>query len=482
MSMQFWKTGLIAVTFLIFGIVNFVGPAAAASGDGAVSGFFNWFSNDVLQGKGVSVSIDDFGRTTASWSDGHNKLKVKIEGKVVFGDDDRSIRSISRSGSFSIWEKRGSQTTGLFVDSDRNGELRYEYEVDGKETLFDDAGRSWLGRVLIEVMRKTGVGAEDRANRILDRAGVNGLLDEVQFVEGDYVLRIYLSEALKRPTLSTADCAAILSEAAMSMESDYEKAELLLTVAKHQRWGPELAPDFVDVAATMKSDYEIRRALSKIKIDESIDQVTIDAILQIAAQMESDYETAELLIALAPRCQDSDQLTDMYVRAVAGIESDYEARRALHELDWRGGMSSGAVVGALNVAQRLESDYDAAELLTELAPYSADDPAAVSAYMNAVSGINSGYDASRVLVAFAENDDLDEATVLAMLRTAGQISSSYDQSNALRAALRHCVGNQDLEDAFLDAVDGVDSDYERDQLYSSFGRKTREASRARRGE
>jgi hypothetical protein len=471
----------VVATLVIFG--SPAGSIAASSnGSGILDGFVEWFSNDVISGKGTSVSTDGFGRTTATWSDGHNKLKVKIDGEVEFGDDDRTISHLSRSGSLTIWEIRGSRKTRLEVNADRNGDLTYEFEVDGKVAPFDDNAKAWLGETIVEIIRKTGIGAEERANRILDDEGVNGLLDEVQYVESDYVMRKFIGAALARPSLTSEDCSAIVSEAALSMESDYEKAELLLTIAEHRSWTSALASDYVEVVATMESDYEIRRALSAIKLDDQTDPAALDAILRIAARMESDYETAELLKTYAPSCHGSDRLSDMYVRAVQGIESDYEARRALMELDWREGMPMTAIVGALNVAGRLESDYEAAELLTELAPYSCDDQQAIDAFMTAVSQVDSDYESGRSLQSFGSNDRLSEQAVLAALRAAGTISSSYEQCGVLKKLVRHCHGSQKLEDAFLETVELVGSDYERDQLYSDFYRGDREARRARRGE
>lgn len=458
------------------------GAISALAGDGVLSGFASWFTDDIMNGKGTSISTDGFGRTTATWSDGRNKLKVRIDGDVSFTDDDRAIRRISPGGYIAIMEKRGSDTRELKVTVDRDGHFNYEYRVNGDDATFDASGEAWLGNVLVEIIRKTGIGAEERANRILDREGVNGLLEEVQLVESDYVIRIYLGTALSRPDLTTVDCASILEEAALAMESDYEKAELLLSVARHQSWSASLAAEYVGVAATMESDYEIRRSLSAIELDENTDQEVMDAILAVAMRMESDYEVCELLIGLAPTCNSSPRLSEMYVQAASGIDSDYEARRAITALNWRDGLSTQTVVGALGVAAGLGSDYEAAELLIELAPYSSGNTRTAEAYMTAITGINSDYEASRALTAFSERDQLEVTIVLAALGAAKGISSSYEKASVLRKLQRHCRGNESLEDALLDAVDTIDADYERETLLAEFYRGEREARRARRGE
>jgi hypothetical protein len=471
--------GLALIGLAITGWASNEGELRPTLGKGLTQ-FVGWLSDNDFSGRGISITNNGTDRTTATWSDGHDKLKVRIEGEVEFGDEDHTISHLSKGGRFAIWEKRGDQKTELDVQADRSGNLTYDYQVNGKETAFDDAGRAWLATVLVDVVRKTGIGAEERVNRILDRDGVAGLIKEVQLVPSEYVKRLFLTAALERPELSTADCSSILEEAAMSLESDYEKTELLLAVAKHRSWNASLIADYVDVAVTIESDYEVRRALTGIKLDRNTSPDVLDAILRVASRMKSDYEIAELLVSIAPDCRGSEQLTNLYIQAASGIKSDYEARRALSEIDWASGVSTDALVNALQLAGRLSSDYDAAELLTTLAPPSRSDDRAVVAFMSAVGNVESDYDAGRTLTSFCDTDHLDAPAVLAVLDAAGRISSGYDRSNVLRAVSRHCHDNDELADAYLKAVDAIDSDYDRQTLQSEFYRSEHEARRSRR--
>lgn len=446
---------------------------------GVLTRLADWFTEDVLSGIGTSINTDGRGYTSATWSDGRNRLKVRIEGDVEFNEDDRGIKSISRGGYVAIQEKRGPKKTEIEIESGRGGELSYDYRVNGKRQPFDESAREWLGDVLLQLMRRTGIGAESRAARIYERDGMEGLLSEVRLIEGDYVRRLYLGAALKRPDLSSAECSAIVREAGALLDSDYEKAELLLGAARHRHWDSKWAGEYVRAASTIKSDYEARRALSAIELDAQMDQEVMDALLAVAARMKSDYETAELLIALAPSCRESERLSAMYVEAAADIRSDYEARRALSKMDWRGPIPVDAVVAMCRVAGRFGSGYEAAELLLELAPYAHEDDRAVDAFMDAVIRIRSDYEKSRVLVRFASERTLREYATLAAIDATDAISSAYEKSNALRKLVTHCRGNEKLEDAYLDAVDAIRSDYERDNLFSEFYRGERASKRGR---
>ena len=46
------------------------------------------------------------------------------------------------------------------IEVDSDGELDYDYRVDGDRVDFDDEGREWLADIMIDVFRLTGLAAE----------------------------------------------------------------------------------------------------------------------------------------------------------------------------------------------------------------------------------------------------------------------------------------------------------------------------------
>jgi beta-lactamase regulating signal transducer with metallopeptidase domain len=443
-----------------------------------LSRIIDWASNPFnMDGKGLMVSTEDDGEMSILWSDGHNKLKVKLDGEVEFSEDDRSIESISRDGYLAIEEKRGSDRREIYVEPNEDGELEYDYYVDRKRREFDDEAENWLAGVLIDVIRNTGIGAESRSRRILERGGVDALLKEINQIESDYVQRVYYSAALDMNDLTNDGYSRILASVKRNVDSDYEKAEILVDMADRVSEDPALIEAYVDVVATIDSDYETRRALSAVSIGSDVDDDVIDAVLEIAAQMDSDYEKAELLIEMAPRCRESGQLQNNYVDAVVDIDSDYEARRVLSALSLSGDVPDNVLQTVLGVASRFDSDYEMAELLIDMVPYIAQRPGSQDTYLGAVSRIDSDYEAKRTLTEFIDVAEMTDNRILAILRVVEGMGSSYEQSEVLKDLAKYCRGNEPMEDAFINTVETLDSDYEIDQLYRTLYRRDRQSSR-----
>lgn len=455
-------------------VVDADAPEPRIGRQGFISRVIDWAANPFnMDGKGLMISSDDDGETSILWSDGRDKIKVKMDGEIEFTDDDRGIESISRRGYFAIWERRGSKTRELTVEPNRSGDLDYGYYEDGKNRPFDDDAQEWFADILIDVIRNTGVGAKERADRILKKDGVDGVLEEIEMIESDYVQRIYFSAILDNADLSQAEYGQILEMVGREIDSDYEKAEILTDMADRVSENSALIHDYVNVVATIDSDYETRRALSAVALGKNVDPEVVDAVLEIAADMDSDYERAELLISMAPYCRARGSLQTSYVNAVVGIDSDYEARRVLTALSLKDNVDPDIVETVMEIVGQFDSDYEAAELLSDMAPFIGNNDRAQDAYLQAVGNIDSDYDTRRTLTTFIDSGDMTDARVMAILPIVESMSSSYEQSEVLKALAKYCRGNDQLESAFIDVVETLDSDYEIEKLYTYLYRRDR---------
>jgi len=78
-------------------------------------------------------------------------LRIQIRGDVEFKDG--QIKSVSPEGRFEVEDDRAEIKRRIEVTATRDGELVYEYEVDGDSHAFDDAGREWLAEI-VEMVEK----------------------------------------------------------------------------------------------------------------------------------------------------------------------------------------------------------------------------------------------------------------------------------------------------------------------------------------
>jgi len=134
---------------------------------------------------------------------GWTSLKVKIDGKIEFTDDDHDVKSLPPHGHFTLEEGSLLSGRGYDVKADATGNLTKTYSVGRTSKPLDDEGRAWLGRLLPQVIRDTGMGAGPRVARILRQGGPPAVIAEIGLIHGDGSRRIYLEQLFSQAALNT---------------------------------------------------------------------------------------------------------------------------------------------------------------------------------------------------------------------------------------------------------------------------------------
>ena len=125
---------------------------------------------------------------------GFASLRVKIDGAIEFADDDSDVKSLSPGGHFRMEE--GALLSGRVYDvkADSAGNLTKTYSVGSSVKPLDSEGRAWLGRLLPQTIRDTGVGAGPRVARILRQGGAQAVINEIGLIHSDGSKRVYLQQ------------------------------------------------------------------------------------------------------------------------------------------------------------------------------------------------------------------------------------------------------------------------------------------------
>lgn len=350
---------------------------------------------------GTSVNIDDNGhqKIRISQSDDDHNLRVDVDGKITFTDDETDVASLSKGGTATFSETRAGTTHKLEV-TELNGTLARKYFVDDHEQPLDAAGRAWVAAFLPTLARESGIDAEGRVDRLYAKGGVGTVLDEIEKIHSGYVRGKYLALLSKHGTLQPAemDRALVLAGAidsdyerrqaltslfneqtlaapqqvvflkqADKIESDYERAELLTSFLPKLAVDADVRKAWLDAAVTIDSDYERGRTLKAMLQRVDADAEALSRIVVASESMGSDYERRELLVAVAQKSQDADALAPAYVHSVSGIGSDYEKREALMTLIRVPKFGRTAALAVLDAATGIGSDYECRETLVALA-------------------------------------------------------------------------------------------------------------------
>jgi hypothetical protein len=337
-------------------------------------------------------------RSNWNWinSDDGKKIEVRVENKVEFTDDYSDVSNIPGDGALKIFDSRGPRTFRLQVTRGAAGELKREYSVDGRTREFDNEGREWLRTVLLQAVRQGGLDARNRVQRILKQRGARGLAEELTYIKGDYVRRIYFEAFLQVPGLSNDDLKTAIRNASQTIDSDYERAQLLSQVANVFASRDELVPEFFAALDRLSSDYERRRTLTNLLRKEQPTKNALSAMANSARLISSDYEKAVFLIEAADRYHADDRLRADWFNTLNSINSDYEHRRVLSGLLKVASLNSNALVDAMQSASRIQSDYEKASLLIDALNRYQSEPRLRTALINAAKTITSEYERGRV--------------------------------------------------------------------------------------
>jgi hypothetical protein len=125
----------------------------------------------------------------------------------------------------------------------------------GDHDATDEDLRTALATHLPAILRQTGLGAESRINRIIEREGIPGVLAEIGRLTGDSARLKYSQILVGDHELTTEDRAQLLSVTASNLESDWAVSELLTSDASAWLEDPALLQPLVATLARWTHAY-----------------------------------------------------------------------------------------------------------------------------------------------------------------------------------------------------------------------------------
>jgi beta-lactamase regulating signal transducer with metallopeptidase domain len=208
------------------------------------------------------------------------------------------------------------------------------------------------------------------------------------------------AEAPDRETLLS------VARAALKLNSSYDKAELLVPIAKYYAADAELSKAYLDAAASITADYDCARTFTAFFSSNPITDDAVELAMGVAAtRLTSDYEKANVILAAVGkgRTIGPDARTSV-IRAIASIRSDYDKHRAITGLVTRSPFNDRDAAELIKVASTMRASYDKAQTLIEIAERYPDMSGAVrQAYVQATESIKSAYDYRRAVEALVKH-------------------------------------------------------------------------------
>jgi len=393
-------------------------------------------------------------------------IRLAATGEFKFNEDYTDIGSVASGAQVVVEVDYGAHDRRLTI---RPGNERI-YKVDGDVRPFDADAKRWLTETITHLLRRTGYQAEERARWILDKRGIQGLVDEFGELQGDYTRRIYYQAAIESGKLDAAGYERLVTLAGQTISSDYELAELLIAVSKTQPLTERMQAGFVTAAQSISSDYERHRVLKAALSRPGLTPAIQASMLDAAGDISSDYELATLLIELNTARRIDDAVWPAYFKAANSLQSDYEHRRVLDAVVSREGTSPRILADVLRSAKAISSDYELAELLTEVGGAYVLDDVLRPAFFEAASTLNSDYEHGRALGSVLRGE-VTRAVALGVLESAKSISSDHELSELLIAVIRRSRMDDAIRAAVRANAETISSQYDRGRVYEALSRE-----------
>jgi len=339
-------------------------------------------------------------------NDDDHKQLVEIRGRAEFTDDYKDIRDVTPGGYVKIEEELDRQSRRYEVRRDLNGGISRMYFLNGHGHSIDDDARAWIAKIVLQAVRQGGIDADKRVQTILRQQGVQGVLNEIDQIKGDYAKRVYFEALIKFGDLNGTALQTTLQKAAAQITSDYEQAELLIGIAPTLTGKETAMSSFFVAVATIKSDYEHSRVLTTVL---KTNPQSRELLLQVATStktISSDYEKANVLKQVAAMYLDDVALRGVFFQTIDSIQSDYEHRGVLSELIKKRNLNAEVLHRMLDSAASLTSDYEKASFLLEVSNSYTGDARLKDAFLKVVETIKSDYERGRVLSALLKNKQI----------------------------------------------------------------------------
>ncbi|HET7620133.1 MAG TPA: M56 family metallopeptidase [Vicinamibacterales bacterium] len=406
------------------------------------------------------------------WSNDGEKLAVKYRGEFEFTDDDADVSRVSQGGWMQITDGGwfGRHTVEI---KESGGKLERRYWVNGSERPYDPEGKQWLREKLPTFVRNTGIGAPKRVARFLKSGGPSAVLTEIGRIDSSYVKRIYFSELFKQATLDGPTYARALDQAGREIDSDYEKASLLVSMADRLPEDAAARAAYFKAASNIDSDYELRRVYSTMLKRGPVSPAVLAGILQTASSIDSDYELSQLLQQIVKQQPLDATSRPLFYKAASSIASSYERHHVLSAAISRSDADPASVAAALQAAGDIDSDYEASNFLQEVLKKHGLTADTRPVFFKMVSGLSSGYELRQVLTAVVAAPGAHHDDVLGVLQAAQRMSGGYDLAEVLIQVAQTQTLTGDLRDAYLSAADRLPQGYEQGRVMTALVRSER---------
>ena len=395
-------------------------------------------------------------------------FSIDYRGEITLTDDEKDIKSITPGGYFKVSKTTFGTKRVVKIENKGDDQLIRAYYVGrNKEPYYPD-GQKWLADILPEIIRETGLGAAQRAARIYRKSGTEGVLNEIDLINSDYVKAKYFSALMDMPGIPQADMPKILSAIGTEMDSSYEMGKLLSEHNRQFLRDEASAKTFFRTASKLSSDYEKSKLLIKVLDNPGISKEVFGEALNAAGSISSDYESGKVLKSVLNSNNLKDDELEEVMEMVDHISSDYEKSKVLLSLMDRT-FNDRVFQAVLDASEDISSDYERSKVLKQLINHQDLDNSRLKRVLNAVEDMSSDYEKKNTIIRLIDDHQIDGENIPMLLDMVDDMSSSYEQSNIFKKVIDEVELSDENMVLFLGYIENISSDYEKTSILVKIG-------------
>ena len=344
--------------------------------------------------------------------------QAAIVGNTVFADD--RLVSLGDDSYVTIKEVTPSFNRTVSVTRRPNGTMEFTSRLNGAAVPFDDAMRSWLSRLLPEILTESGVGAPQRVARDLARGGVTAALRRIDGIRSPASKRAHYEALLDGRPLTAAEYDRIASAVTRNLSSS--PTDLSAVLSRIAAGSPRGTKSLGHAVATLG------RAQDALA----------NALHAALGRSRSSGDTASTLTQYGTT-DDPDMLL-LALRGATDVSSDGDKRVLLQTLA-AGSLRRGSPrlrTAWFDAAGTISSGSDLRVALTVALPYGHNDPEVTSSVLKLVGDRMSSDSEKRVVLVTAADQRLITTSRLReeFLAAAKTMSSSLEYAIVIGAMTR----------------------------------------------
>ncbi|MEZ5148998.1 MAG: hypothetical protein R2759_18475 [Bacteroidales bacterium] len=431
-----------------------------------------------------STCNDD--RRSIRYSDSFTDYDVQVKGDVSVNDDDTRITAITPGGYLKISKKTFGNRRAIIIESDSKGSLTYEYYEGRKEVPYDPEGKKWLADVLLEVVRISGIAAEDRTKRIYNKGGIDAFLEEIHMIESNTVMGAYFSALFDQFKLNEnetmAACEAIGSEISSNTErgsllrkysdqfmqsnatmvvyfksisklsSNTERGSVLRKISKEINFNdPKVISAYFGCVDGMSSNTERGSVLRNLEKTQDLSEGAYVRLLQSVKHFSSNTEMGSVMRSLENLNMQNPEIATEFFNTVNSMSSNTEAGLTLRHILKRHELSDKNMLKLLQSVKHLTSNTETDAVMTSIRKINLSNEQVNTSYFNMINMMTSNTSAGSVLRYTVKNHNMPNNAWKSYFSVAGHLTSNTEMGSVLRAAIPAMPHDQAVLDAFLQA-------------------------------